>query len=96
LVTSGSGNILLESRSLQILNRDNQGSNLSKRRRNRDASKESYDSHRIMGRSSMGNIQPRNLFNNTGNLANVYGTEMTKDDSSLNMTSQSHATNFGS
>jgi len=28
----------------------------------RGGSRDSYDSHRIMGRSSLGSIQPRNLF----------------------------------
>lgn len=98
---NGSSSILLESKQLQMLNKEPQASNLSKNKRmNRENSRDSYDSHRIKGRSSIGTIQPRNLFQNTTSQinfgANAYMTEDTKDDTSLNMTSVSHATNFGS
>ena len=83
-----------------MLNKEAQGSALSKNKRlARDSSRDSYDSHRIIGRSSLGSIQPRNLFQNAASQSGtntLYQTEETKDDTSIAMTSQSHATNFGS
>ena len=83
-----------------MLNKEAQGSALSKNKRlARDSSRDSYDSHRIIGRSSLGSIQPRNLFQNATSQSGtntLYQTEETKDDTSIAMTSQSHATNFGS
>lgn len=73
---SNSGSILLESKN---------------KRMKRDNSRDSYDSHRIKGRSSIGSIQPRNLFQNTNSQLtfglNAYMTDDTKDDTSMNMTS---------
>lgn len=52
-------NILLDSKSLQMMNKEGSGKN---KRAKRDNSRDSYDSHRILARSSIGSIQPRNLF----------------------------------
>lgn len=92
-ISSGVYNVLNKSKSRDILG----ASTYSKPRRlNRDSSRDSYDSHRIIGRSSLGSIQPRNLFQNLSQTGpNIYQTEDTKDDTSVTLTSQGHA-NFGS
>jgi hypothetical protein len=57
ILVANSSNILLESKSLQLLNKEAQGSAISKNKRlGRDSSRDSYDSHRIIGRSSLGSI----------------------------------------
>ena len=92
--STGNSNVLLETKSLQMLNKDG-----SKSKRIRDSSRDSYDSHRIIGRSSLGSIQPKNLFQNC--LSSTQGTnnqfyqtddrDSIKDDFSL-----SQYTNYGS
>jgi len=52
---NGASQVLLESKSLSMLNKEIQAS-LPKSKRLRDSSRDSYDSHRIMGRSSLGSI----------------------------------------
>jgi len=69
-------NIQYDSRSLTMINKEGSGKN---KRNKRDGSRDSYDSHRILGRSSIGsNIQPRNLFAN-----NLFGEDLAKKDDNL-------------
>lgn len=83
----GSSSVFLESKSIQLLNKDG-----SKTKRYRDSSRDSYDSH-ILGRQSLGNIQPRTLFfsKQEGSQLASFFDETTKDDFSVGQQS-----NFGS
>lgn len=75
-----SSGVFLESKSLQLLNKDG-----SKTKRYRDSSRDSYDSHRL-GRQSLGNLQPRTLFfskQEGSQQASLLFDETTKDDFSV-------------
>jgi hypothetical protein len=87
----GNSTVFLESKSIQMLNKDG-----SRSKRLRDSSRDSYDSHHIIGRSSLGNIQPKTLFttcaSQSGNpQTNLFEDTTTKDDYSV-----SQFSNFGS
>lgn len=81
-------NILLDSKSLQMLNKEGSGKN---KRTKRDNSRDSYDSHRILARSSIGSIQPRNLFQHgcsvsqSGFTSNLFGDDLAKKDDAIHL-----------
>lgn len=96
-------NILLDSKSLQMLNKEGSGKN---KRAKRDNSRDSYDSHRILARSSIGSIQPRNLFQHGSSLSqsgftsNLFVDDLAKKDDINHMKqleqSQEQANAYGS